>query len=167
MSRMSSAPVKEATKRPCGGRGFSPKATGCAATLAISLAWLLAVTAASAASRLTNDWSVPLNSISDSAPAIGSDGTIYFGTWKGMLWALNPDGTRKLGFQSGNEIKSAPAVGVDGTVYFGSRDRKFYAVRADGKSDGSSGPAAGWIRRPPWDAMARCISARGTRVSMP
>lgn len=174
MSRMSSAPVKEATKRPCGGRGFSPKATGCAATLAISLAWLLAVTAASAASRLTNDWSVPLNSISDSAPAIGSDGTIYFGTWKGMLWALNLDGTRKWGFQSGNEIKSAPAVGVDGTVYFGSRDRKFYAVRADGKKRWEF-RTGGWVDSSPalgcdgtvyfgsWDKSFYALNTNGVK----
>ncbi|HNZ76762.1 MAG TPA: PQQ-binding-like beta-propeller repeat protein [Verrucomicrobiota bacterium] len=103
------------------------------ARLSIGLAWLLAGAAAPAASRLTNDWSVPFNSISDSAPAIGPDGTIYVGTWKGRLWALNPEGARKWTFAAGNEIKSAPAVGADGTIYFGSRDRKLYAVHPRGQ----------------------------------
>jgi len=82
---------------------------------------------------LSNDWSVALYSHSDSAPAVGSDGTIYFGTWNGRLWALNPDGSRKWVFRAGSEVKSAPALGSDGTIYFGCRNRKFYAVRADGK----------------------------------
>ena len=73
------------------------------ARLSIGLAWLLAGAAAPAADRLTNDWSVPFNSISDSAPAIGPDGTIYVGTWKGRLWALTPEGARKWTFAAGNE----------------------------------------------------------------
>ncbi|HRD05610.1 MAG TPA: PQQ-binding-like beta-propeller repeat protein, partial [Verrucomicrobiota bacterium] len=71
------------------------------ARLSIGLAWLLAGAAAPAADRLTNDWSVPFNSISDSAPAIGPDGTIYVGTWKGRLWALTPEGARKWTFAAG------------------------------------------------------------------
>jgi outer membrane protein assembly factor BamB len=101
--------------------------------LIASLAWvLLCVPATCRENILTQEWSVAIESNSDSAPAVGADGTIFFGTWKGSLWALNQDGSRKWVFQAGNEIKSAAAVGSDGTVYFGSRDRKFYAVRADG-----------------------------------
>jgi outer membrane protein assembly factor BamB len=98
------------------------------------LAWLLLlpVLARGAPYALTNLWTVDLASESGSAPAVGTDGTIYVGTWKGLLWALNPNGSRKWVFQAGNEIRSASAVGRDGTVYFGCRDRKLYAVRADG-----------------------------------
>src|ERR1035437_3861249 len=98
------------------------------------LAWLLLpLPAACGANIFTNEWTLDLRSYSDSAPAVGPDGTIYLGTWAGKLWAVNPDGSRKWVFQAQNEIKSAPAVGSDGTVCFGSRDRKFYAVGADGK----------------------------------
>ena len=92
----------------------------------------LSLTAACGANALTNEWTLDVRSGSDSAPAVGTDGTIYFGTWLGKLWAVNPDGSRKWVFQAQNEIKSAPAVGSDGTVYFGSRDRKFYALAPDG-----------------------------------
>ena len=98
------------------------------------LAWLLlAVPAACGANLLTNEWSLDIHSRSDSAPAVGQDGAIYFGTRTGHLWAVNPDGSRKWVFQAQDDIRSGPAVGLDGTVYFGSRDRKFYAVQADGK----------------------------------
>ena len=82
---------------------------------------------------VTNDWVLRVNSQSDSSPAIAPDGTIYFGTFDGRLWAVNPDGSRKWVFKAGREIKSSPAVGEDGTIYFGSRDWKFHAVGPDGK----------------------------------
>jgi outer membrane protein assembly factor BamB len=102
--------------------------------LVTSLAWLpLAASAADWTNVLSSEWSVVLSDQNDSAPAVGTNGTIYFGTWTGKLWALNPDGSRKWVFQAGNEIKSAPAVSLEGMVYFGCRDRKFYALRPDGR----------------------------------
>ncbi len=103
---------------------------------------------AHAASALTNEWSLAVQSQSDSAPAVGPDGTIYFGTRKGKLWAVNPDGSRKWVFGAGSEIKSAPAVGADSTVYFGSRDRKLYAVRANGK-EAWEFRTGGWVDSSP------------------
>lgn len=99
-----------------------------------SLVWLLLpISGACGPNVLTNDWTLDIHCRSDSAPAVGPDGTVYFGTFTGKLWAVNPNGTRKWVFQAQNEIKSAPAIGPEGTVYFGCRDRRFYAVRADGK----------------------------------
>ena len=110
------------------------------------LAWLVLspFPSAAGANVLSNEWSVTLHGGTDSAPAVGPDGTIYFGTFAGRLWALNPDGTRKWIFRAGNEIKSAPAVGPDSTVYFGCRDRKVYAVRANGKKRWEF-PTGGWV----------------------
>jgi outer membrane protein assembly factor BamB len=96
------------------------------------------------ANALTNEWTVAIHDGSDSAPAVAPDGTIYFGTFTGKLWALNPDGSRKWVFRARDEIRSAPAVGLDGTVYFGSRDRKAYAVRANGKKRWEF-PTGGWV----------------------
>src|ERR1041384_2158538 len=84
---------------------------------------------------VTNQWSVLLRSVSDvcdSSPAIGVDGTIYFGTFLGDLHALKSDGARKWTFEAGREIKASPAVGPDGTIYFGCRNRKLFAVSANG-----------------------------------
>jgi outer membrane protein assembly factor BamB len=85
------------------------------------------------AQEATNEWVFMVNSQSDSSPAIAPDGTIYFGTFDGRLWAVNPNGTQKWMFRAGREIKSSPAVGSDGTIYFGCRDRKLYALGADGR----------------------------------
>lgn len=143
--------------------------------LIISLAWLpLYAPAAGWENVLSNDWSVALDCHSDSAPAVGNDGTIYVGTWTGKLWALNPDGSRRWVFRAGNEIKSAPAVSLDGTVYFGCRDRKFYAVRADGRKRWEF-RTGGWVDSSPalaqdgtvyfgsWDKSFYTLNADGVK----
>ena len=68
----------------------------------------------------------------DSSPAIGDDGTIYFGTdpYGAMgqdpinvttnFWAVNPNGTFKWVFETGDGVESSPAIGLDGEIYFGS-----------------------------------------------
>src|ERR1035437_8170632 len=139
------------------------------------LAWLLlAVPAASGANILTNEWTVDLRGSSDSAPAVGPDGTIYLGTWTGKLWAIKPDGSRGWGFLAGNEIKSAPAVALDGKVYFGSRDGKFYALQSNGKKRWEF-PTGGWVDSSPalahdatiyfgsWDKNLYALSADGKK----
>jgi len=113
---------------------------------------LLVPVTGQAAFTLTNEWSVSLADRSDTAPAVGPDGTIYVGTWRGKLWAITADGARKWSFRAQNEIKSSPVVGLDGTVYFGSRDRRLYAVRADGKKRWEF-PTGAWVDSSP--ALAR------------
>lgn len=112
----------------------------------------LSVPCAFAVNVLSNEWTIATQSYSDSAPAVGPDGTIYFGTFRGNFWALNPDGTRKWIFRTGTEIKSAPAVALDGTIYFGCRNRKFYALRSDGKKRWEF-QTGGWVDSSP--ALAR------------
>ena len=82
----------------------------------------------------------------DSSPAIGEDGTIYFGTdqfgaWGQIpvpvdsgLWSVNPDGSLKWVFATGSGVESTPALGSDGTIYFGSYDSCLYAVTDNGTS---------------------------------
>jgi len=67
-----------------------------------------------------------------SSPAIGSDGTIYFGSWDSYLYALNPDGNLKWRYKTGDWVRSSPAIGSDGTIYFGSWDSCLYALNPDG-----------------------------------
>jgi len=129
----------------------------------------------SSAQEATNEWVLMVNSPSDSSPAIGSDGTIYFGTFNGRLWAVNPNGTRKWVFRAGREIKSSPAVGADGTIYFGSRDRKFYAVDANGREKWTFKTGA-WVDSSPalaqngtvyfgsWDGSFYALEANGSKL---
>jgi outer membrane protein assembly factor BamB len=67
-----------------------------------------------------------------SSPAIGLDGTIYFGSMNDTLYALNPNGTLKWSFSTNRDIYSSPAIGSDGTIYFGSYDNYLYALNPDG-----------------------------------
>ncbi len=77
-------------------------------------------------------WELPIPSPCDSSPAVAADGTIYFGTFTGDLWAVTPGAAKKWKFTAGNEIYSSPAIAADGTIVFGCRDRKLYALDAKG-----------------------------------
>jgi outer membrane protein assembly factor BamB len=66
-------------------------------------------------------------------PVIGADGTIYFGTETGRVYALNPDGTRKWRVRLDGAIIGGPTVGADGTVFtYGAYGGKVSALDAEG-----------------------------------
>jgi outer membrane protein assembly factor BamB len=68
-----------------------------------------------------------------SSPAIGSDGTVYVGSYDDKLYAINgKTGDKLWEFETGHYVDSSPAIGSDGTVYVGSYDDKLYAL--SGKS---------------------------------
>jgi outer membrane protein assembly factor BamB len=129
---------------------------------------------ARALEAMTNEWSVRIGSPIDSSPAIAPDGTIYFGTWKGKLWALKPSGATKWTFTTDVEIRSSPAVGVDGTIYFGCRDRKFYALEPNGKRKWEF-KTGGWVDCSPaiaqdgmiyfgsWDKYFYAVNPNGSK----
>ena len=74
----------------------------------------------------TGDWVT-------SSPAIGSDGTVYVGSYDKKLYAINgKSGVKLWEFETGGGVYSSPAIGPDGTVYVGSYDKKLYAI--NGKS---------------------------------
>lgn len=78
-------------------------------------------------------WTFILGAYTDSSPAIGLDGTIYIGSADNKLYAINPDGTEKWTYLTGDGITpTSPAIGPDGTIYCGSRDGKLYAINPDG-----------------------------------
>lgn len=71
--------------------------------------------------------------VNSSTPAVGSDGTIYIGSWDKHLYAVNPDGSQKWAFLAGSWFgTSSPAIGSDGTIYVGNWDHNLYAVNPDG-----------------------------------
>ena len=60
-----------------------------------------------------------------SSPAIGEDGTIYFGSKDGKLYAINgKTGIKLWEFETANPLISSPSIGSYGTVYVGSSDKK-------------------------------------------
>ena len=68
-----------------------------------------------------------------SSPAIGADGTVYFGSQDSSLYGLTQGGELKWSYKTGNGIGSSPAIGADGTVYIGSRDHNLYALSPEGE----------------------------------
>ncbi len=55
-----------------------------------------------------------------SSPAIGSDGTVYVGSYDNKLYAINgKSGVKLWEFQTGHKVGSSPAIGSDGTGYDG------------------------------------------------
>jgi outer membrane protein assembly factor BamB len=94
-------------------------------------------------------WANPFNAPDwvDSTPAVGADGTVYFGCWNGYLYALRPDGTKLWEFKAGSFVASSPALGTDGTIYVGAGSN-LIAVNPDGTLKWSY-PAADWIDSSP------------------
>jgi len=78
-------------------------------------------------------WELKLPTICNSSPAIGTNGSIYFGNFDGQLWAVGTNGLREWSVATSMEIWSSPAVAADGTIYFGCRDRHLYAVTSGGR----------------------------------
>ncbi len=77
----------------------------------------------------TKKWEYETGGGIDSSPAIGSDGTIYVGSYDKKLYALNSDGSKKWEYETGSGIiLSSPAISSDGTIYVGSHDKKLHAI---------------------------------------
>ena len=69
-----------------------------------------------------------------SSPAIGSDGTVYVGSYDNKLYAVDgKSGVKLWEFETRGGVNSSPAIGSDGTVYVGAGYNKLYAIKSDSK----------------------------------
>ena len=101
--------------------------------------------------RTEKKWAFKTGGSVYSSPVIGSDGTIYVGSWDNNLYAINPDGSKKWAFKTSGYVVSSPTIGSDGTIYVGSGDENLYAINPDGSKkwafktddDVESSPAIG------------------------
>jgi outer membrane protein assembly factor BamB len=64
-------------------------------------------------------------------PAIGTDGTIYLGTFG--LQAIDPDGGLKWTYRSGTSL-SIPVISQAGTIYVGTEGSDLYEVSSNGNA---------------------------------
>ncbi len=102
------------------------------ASLLASLFALLWIASPQAWSQ-TIAWTFTASNEAYSSPAIGTDGTIYFGSSDGRFYAVQSNGATNWSFTAGGGVISAPALASDETVYFGSLDGALYAVSTSGK----------------------------------
>jgi outer membrane protein assembly factor BamB len=60
---------------------------------------------------------------------VSADGTVFFGSEDGKLYAVAPDGTLVWSFATEGSISSSPAIGPTGELVIGSRDGSVYCFR--------------------------------------
>jgi outer membrane protein assembly factor BamB len=87
-------------------------------------------------------WKFPTQGQIISSPAIAADGTVYFTSTDGNLYALKPDGTEHWRLHTGGCTESSPVLAAQGEIYLGINTSKD-GVSADGKKislDGSPMP---------------------------
>ena len=80
-------------------------------------------------------WSVKVGGRIYSSLALGSDGTIYAGSYDdGKIYAISPNGSINWTLATQGAVFAAPVIDPkDGTIYIGSTDHYFYAIDPGGK----------------------------------
>jgi hypothetical protein len=79
-------------------------------------------------------WRYGAGGVLSSAPAIGTDGVIYFASYDRQLYALNPDGSEKWRRPLSWVGASSPVIGPNASIYVGS-GRVLHAFRPDGSTE--------------------------------
>jgi len=80
----------------------------------------------------TEKWRFQTGDAVSSSPALGDDGTIFFGSYDTYVYALNPNGTLKWSYKTGDQVRGSPSISDDGTIYIGSFDGYLYALNPNG-----------------------------------
>lgn len=88
------------------------------------------------------------------APAVGSDGTVYIGSDNDTLYALGPDGSVLWTFGADSDFRTAACIAGDGTVYCSEYDGTLFALRPEG--------TLLWYRRVGRDPETPAIGPDGT-----
>ena len=75
-------------------------------------------------------WEFPmLYGLAASRPAVGGDGTIYFGGQNYNVYALNPSGGLKWSLPADNDVSQMqPTIGQDGALYVSTGFGTLYAI---------------------------------------
>ncbi len=77
-------------------------------------------------------WKYKINGSIEYTPALGKDGTIYVGSKKGYLYAIDSDGKLKWKSKISGSIDSNLVIDSEGTIYLTSSKHYLYAINSDG-----------------------------------
>ncbi len=79
-------------------------------------------------SKLSLLWEYPTDGPIKGSPAITKDGSVFFGSDDGYLYAINYESAKLWRYQTNGPVETTPAISNDGIIYFGSCDKNFYAL---------------------------------------
>jgi len=71
------------------------------------------------------------------SPAIGSDGTIYFGDQNDRFYAISPDGTIDWAFLTNGDTDDSPVIDPEGPLYTSIYSDTIFALERDGDNAGT------------------------------
>ena len=77
-------------------------------------------------------WKFATGGAIKSSPAIGPDGTIYFSSMDGYLYAVDPEGVLKWQFEMPSNTETSPVIGADGNIYMSVRNSGLLALNPSG-----------------------------------
>ncbi|NLN75253.1 MAG: PQQ-like beta-propeller repeat protein [Armatimonadetes bacterium] len=80
----------------------------------------------------TNVIRVDIGKTIHSSPAIGVDGTAYFGSTDKNIYAVSATGDIMWSYLTGNIVMSSPVIDPSGNIYIGSLDGYMYALDSSG-----------------------------------
>lgn len=125
----------------------------------------------------TLSWSYPTGHTVESSPAVGSDGTAYFGSFDERFYAVAPFGALTWSYDIGDFVASSAALDrLSGHVYAGACDKRLYAFTysgalawsyATGQVIWGSSPAVdsgGNVYIGSWDNRLHVFSSAGARA---
>ena len=92
------------------------------------------------------------------SPTLGADGSAYLAGEDKMVFAVNPDGSRRYQFATTSKILSQPVVATDGTLYVATEGGVLHAIEPNGTQRFRFAPAAGKFKTSP------VLSADGATV---
>ncbi len=124
----------------------------------LSMAWGIVLVVMGRATEVGQlKWAFDTGGGIDSCPAIGTDGTVYVGSFGRNFYALDgATGAKKWVFATGYGVFSSPAISVDGTVYVGAGGGVVYAI------DGATGTMKWTFATGFWGISSPAIGVDGT-----
>ncbi len=111
-------------------------------------------------------WAFAVGAAVQGSPVVGANGTVYFTSNDGYLYAVNPDGTSWRTFagdsvDSGGLLLKAPAIGGDGTVYLAAGAPALQAFTPDGNVKWVTPPTLTYPESPIIDGSGAVYFTRG------